>query len=96
MCKWVNPKEPESSVEENELYWKVKKKSCNQSCKKINFFVGDLSGGYYLSPCIMTNCHDKLTVCQEEIFGSVATILPFDTEDEVIGRANQTEFGLGG
>jgi acyl-CoA reductase-like NAD-dependent aldehyde dehydrogenase len=33
---------------------------------------------------------------QEEIFGSVATILPFDTETEVIERANNTVFGLGG
>ena len=33
---------------------------------------------------------------QEEIFGSVATILPFDTETEVIERANNTIFGLGG
>ena len=33
---------------------------------------------------------------QEEIFGSVAIILPFDTEDEVLKRANDTTFGLGG
>ena len=33
---------------------------------------------------------------QEEIFGSVATILPFDTESEVIQRANNTVFGLAG
>ena len=33
---------------------------------------------------------------QEEIFGSVATILPFDTESEVIQRDNNTVFGLGG
>ena len=33
---------------------------------------------------------------QEEIFGSVATLLPFDNEAEVIQRANNTAFGLGG
>ena len=33
---------------------------------------------------------------QEEIFGSVAQILPFETEDEVVKRANATPFGLGG
>lgn len=33
---------------------------------------------------------------REEIFGSAAIILPFDTEEEVIKRANDTTFGLGG
>ena len=57
---------------------------------------GELEGGQYLSPCILTNCHDKMKSVQEEIFGSVATILPFDSEEEVIKRANNTAFGLGG
>lgn len=35
-----------------------------------------------------------MTVAREEIFGAVATILPFDTEEEVIQRANQTPYGL--
>ncbi|XP_046653577.1 4-trimethylaminobutyraldehyde dehydrogenase A-like isoform X2 [Daphnia pulicaria] len=50
--------------------------------------------GYFISPCILTNCHDDMTVVREEIFGPVATILPFDTEEEVIRRANQTPYGL--
>lgn len=57
---------------------------------------GDLSGGYYLSPCVLTNCHDNMKAVREEIFGSAAIILPFDTEEEVIKRANDTTFGLGG
>ena len=59
-------------------------------------FLGELSDGHYLSPCILTNCHDKMKAVQEEIFGSVAIILPFDTEEEVLTRANDTTFGLGG
>merc|ERR1719458_1157174 len=43
-----------------------------------------------------TICDDGMKAVQEEIFGSVATILPFDTESEVIQRANNTVFGLGG
>ena len=62
----------------------------------LEFVAGDLSGGYYLSPCVLTNCHDKMKAVQEEIFGSVATILPFDSEAEVVERANNTAFGLGG
>lgn len=50
--------------------------------------------GYFISPCILTNCHDEMTAVREEIFGPVATILPFDTEEEVIHRANQTPYGL--
>ena len=49
-----------------------------------------------MSPCILTHCHDNMRSVQEEIFGSVAQILPFETEDEVVKRANATPFGLGG
>ena len=45
---------------------------------------------------MLTNCHDGMKAVQEEIFGSVATLLPFDNEAEVIQRANNTAFGLGG
>ena len=71
-------------------------KSGDHVFKETKFVSGDLSGGYYLSPCVLTNCHDGMKAVQEEIFGSVATILPFDTEEEVIQRANNTAFGLGG
>ena len=53
-----------------------------------------LQGGYYLEPAIFTNCTDDMTIVQEEIFGMVMSILPFKTEQEVIRRANCTEFGL--
>jgi len=49
-----------------------------------------------LSPCILTNCHDEMACVKEEIFGSVATILPFETEEEVLERANSTPYGLAG
>ncbi|KAF6030001.1 hypothetical protein EB796_011692 [Bugula neritina] len=53
-----------------------------------------LQDGYYLSPCILTNCNDSMRVVKEEIFGAVMCILPFDEEEEVIRRANATHFGL--
>jgi len=53
-----------------------------------------LNDGYYLQPAIFTNCTDEMTIVREEIFGMVMSILPFQTEDEVIQRANDTEFGL--
>ena len=43
---------------------------------------------------MVTNCRDDMRFVQEEIFGSVAACLEFDTEEEVIRRANNTTFGL--
>lgn len=40
------------------------------------------------------NCRDDMTCVKEEIFGPVMSVLPFDTEEEVIQRANNTTFGL--
>ncbi|KAL4222077.1 4-trimethylaminobutyraldehyde dehydrogenase [Mactra antiquata] len=52
--------------------------------------------GVFISPCILTDCHDNMTVVKDEIFGSVLSVLEFDCEEEVIKRANDTEFGLAG
>ena len=49
-----------------------------------------------MSPCVLTDCHDEMTAVKEEIFGSVAAVLPFDTEEEVIKRANNSPYGLAG
>lgn len=50
--------------------------------------------GYFIEPTIFSDCTDQMTICREEIFGPVMSILTFDHEDEVIKRANATEFGL--
>ncbi|ESP01672.1 hypothetical protein LOTGIDRAFT_139335 [Lottia gigantea] len=55
-----------------------------------------LQNGYYLKPCILTDCQDTMRVVQEEIFGAVMSVLTFDCEDEVVSRANNSEFGLAG
>ena len=52
------------------------------------------AGGNYVAPTVFTACSDDMTVVREEIFGPVMTVLTFDDEDEVIARANATEFGL--
>ena len=57
---------------------------------------GNCAGGYYLSPCIVTNLTDDNTIMREEIFGSVAAVVSFESEEEVIKRANDTIFGLAG
>ncbi|XP_025898697.1 4-trimethylaminobutyraldehyde dehydrogenase [Nothoprocta perdicaria] len=55
-----------------------------------------LKNGYYMRPCVLGNCTDDMTCVKEEIFGPVMSILPFDTEEEVVERANNTKFGLAG
>src|SRR5690625_657682 len=50
--------------------------------------------GYWIEPTLIKTEDNSLRVCQEEIFGPVAVILPFDTEEEAIELANDTELGL--
>jgi succinate-semialdehyde dehydrogenase / glutarate-semialdehyde dehydrogenase len=64
-----------------------------------------VTGGYYLSdgafkrgnfyaPAVLLDVTDDMPIAQEEIFGPAAPVLTFDTEEEVIRRANATKFGL--
>lgn len=50
--------------------------------------------GYYIEPTIITGVNDDCRVVNEEIFGPVVTVQPFDTEEEVIRYANDTHYGL--
>ncbi|WP_151670905.1 betaine-aldehyde dehydrogenase [Nitrincola schmidtii] len=50
--------------------------------------------GFFVEPTIFTDCNDDMTICREEIFGPVMSVLTFTDEDEVIARANNTETGL--
>lgn len=56
--------------------------------------VGDFSRGAYVAPTVFTDCHDDMAIVREEIFGPVMSILTYDSEDEVVRRANDTEYGL--
>lgn len=51
-------------------------------------------GGYFVAPTIFTDCRDDMTLVKEEIFGPIMAVMVFDTEDEVIERANATDYGL--
>ena len=55
---------------------------------------GDLAKGAFVAPTVFTDCTDDMTIVKEEIFGPVMSILTYDSEEEVIRRANDTEFGL--
>lgn len=53
-----------------------------------------LDKGYYLEPTIITGLDRHCRVVKEEIFGPVVTVIPFDTEEEVLDQVNDTEYGL--
>ncbi len=54
----------------------------------------NLAKGNYIQPTVFTDCTDNMTIAREEIFGPVMCILAYDDEDEVIRRANDTDYGL--
>ncbi len=55
---------------------------------------GELADGYYLAPTVIEELNYNCRTNQEEIFGPVVTIMPFDTEEEVLMYANSTQYGL--
>jgi acyl-CoA reductase-like NAD-dependent aldehyde dehydrogenase len=55
---------------------------------------GELAAGYFMQPTIFTHTDDSLPLVQEEIFGPVAAVTPFDEWDELVQRANHTHYGL--
>ncbi len=52
--------------------------------------------GYFIQPTVFADVLDDMTIAREEIFGPVMSVLDFETEDEVIARANDTVYGLAG
>ncbi|RVE41911.1 hypothetical protein evm_013436 [Chilo suppressalis] len=52
------------------------------------------TSGYYIEPTVFVNVKDEMTIAKEEIFGPVQSILKFETLEEVIDRANNTNYGL--
>jgi acyl-CoA reductase-like NAD-dependent aldehyde dehydrogenase len=55
-----------------------------------------LSEGAYLTPCVLADVDNRMRVAQEEIFGPVAAVIPFDDEDDAIRQANDSIYGLSG
>jgi aminomuconate-semialdehyde/2-hydroxymuconate-6-semialdehyde dehydrogenase len=55
---------------------------------------GELSDGWYIAPTVIEGLPFTCRTNQEEIFGPVVTLTPFDSEDEVLAMANSTKYGL--
>jgi acyl-CoA reductase-like NAD-dependent aldehyde dehydrogenase len=55
---------------------------------------GDLVRGWFHQPTVFTDCDPKMRICQEEIFGPVVSVIPFDTFDDALAIANGVQYGL--
>jgi acyl-CoA reductase-like NAD-dependent aldehyde dehydrogenase len=58
--------------------------------------AGPLAQGNYLSPAVFVDVNSQMRVMQEEIFGPVVCIMPFDSEEQAIRIANDSHYGLSG
>ncbi|TQC45638.1 aldehyde dehydrogenase [Rhodococcus sp. WS4] len=56
----------------------------------------DRDRGYFISPTVFANVDNHHTIAQEEIFGPVLAVIPYDDVDHAVALANDSEFGLGG
>jgi betaine-aldehyde dehydrogenase len=56
--------------------------------------TSDLANGFFVAPTVFADCHDDMSIAREEIFGPVMCMLDFEDEEEVITRANATDYGL--
>ncbi|MEE4597171.1 2-hydroxymuconic semialdehyde dehydrogenase [Streptomyces sp. DSM 41524] len=56
--------------------------------------MGALSGGWWIEPTLWTGLTNKDRAAREEIFGPVAALIPFDTTEEAVTLANDTDYGL--
>jgi aldehyde dehydrogenase (NAD+) len=57
---------------------------------------GDLAGGFFVEPTVFGDADPTSRLVQEEIFGPVLAVLPFDDEEEALALANDTRYGLAG
>ncbi len=82
-------------LEKVESYIKLAKKEGGKIlCGGNRVTIKGFENGYYLEPTVIEVFDDQCRVNQEEIFGPVVTIMPFETEGEVLKMANSVKYGL--
>jgi aldehyde dehydrogenase (NAD+) len=57
---------------------------------------GALAEGYFVAPTVFAGVHNEMRIAREEIFGPVASVIPFDGIEDALRLGNDTEYGLGG
>ena len=73
-----------------------KEEGARVACGGYRMIDNDLEKGAFMRPTLLVDVDNKMRIAQEEIFGPVAVIIKFKTEEEVIEMANDSEFGLAG
>ena len=72
-------------------------KGIDEGAKLVTGGVGrpdGLNRGFFVRPTVFADCNNDMTIMREEIFGPVLSMMPFDTEEEAIEIANDTDYGL--
>jgi acyl-CoA reductase-like NAD-dependent aldehyde dehydrogenase len=99
---WEEGTQMGSLISESELkkvlnYVEIgKQEGAKVACGGYKIIDNGLEEGAFMSPTLLVDVDNKMRVAQEEIFGPVAVVIKFKTEEEVIKMANDSEFGLGG
>lgn len=87
----------EAQIKKIASYMEIaKQEGATIACGGKRAAEGALKGGCFFEPTLITNVNNKMRIAQEEIFGPVAVVIKFKTEDEVIAMANDSTYGLGG
>ena len=74
----------------------AKEEGATIACGGEAYTDGDCAKGSFMKPTLIVNATNDMRVAQEEIFGPVAVVIKFKTEEEVIAMANDSVYGLGG
>ncbi|MCE7736846.1 MAG: NAD-dependent succinate-semialdehyde dehydrogenase [Candidatus Heimdallarchaeota archaeon] len=97
-----DPMDPEIDIgpmANNGEFQLIKNQIDDAKIGNANFLTGgeilDIPG-YYVTPAVVSNVNSDMRIVKEEVFGPVAPLIPFSTDEEAIKIANATEFGLGG
>lgn len=87
----------EAQIKKIASYMEIaKQEGATIACGGKRATEGALKDGCFFEPTLITNVNNKMRIAQEEIFGPVAVVIKFKTEDEVIAMANDSTYGLGG
>ena len=62
----------------------------------IAWTEGKYASGWFHEPTVFVDCDPKMRICQEEIFGPVVSVIPFETFEEGLAVANGVNYGLVG
>jgi phenylacetaldehyde dehydrogenase len=66
----------------------------SEGAKAVTGGTRDGDKGYFVKPTVLVNTNEKMKVVREEIFGPVVTVMPFSNVDDLIAKANDTQYGL--